>query len=198
MSWHFAHRLNWQPGKEGKGNVYDDDEVETWSIDEEGDPHHQEVADMTGKRPVFLFYITPDGGVYDGGIGYNNRSSRTDTEMVTLITETDGTLHEADTAALDIPDIAPRFESDSAFGHGYNILDKLGNEQDIVAELQTWLDSFSAPSTTVAPLTPHHDSVLDLIPSTPEPAAQDHALDPPAHPYEPYDWAKDVSGHPEA
>lgn len=188
--WHFTHRLNWQPGKEGKGSVYEDDEVETWSIDEDGDPHHQEVANMTGKTPVFLFYITPNGGVNDGGIGYSNRSSRTDRDMVSYITEMDGTLHEAE-GDFALSEAAPRFESDSGFGHAYNVLDKLGSEQEIVDELRSWLDSFSAPSTEVEPLTPHHDDVMDIIPSQSEQASYGSPLDPPAHPYKPYDWAQE-------
>jgi hypothetical protein len=56
------------------------------------------------------------------------------------------------------------------------------------AELKAWLDSFSAPEVS-GPVSPHHDTLQDLFPEPLEAASQGPHIDPPAHPYEPFDWA---------
>lgn len=364
MMWHFGS-LDWQPGTQGKGNVYSDGDVSTWTIDDEGSPHHQEQANEDGKQPVFLFYISPDGAITDGGLDFNNTSDSSDDEMVQHILSVCDQLRDGRFEAdLDIPDVAPRYQDESGgYGHAWNFLTKRGATEDelhvalalpqhiidkihewakdvdwpngtelekpedyhitllycpegheehrdaewlrhsdgydveitgldefgegdeiatvlridapaakdhandlqdmaenrglpinrfpggykphitvaygpgkpknvrvpklkfksepssvskprvsstwqeptpgledveqpqstIVEELRSWLNSFDAPSATVAPISIHHDSVQDLIPSGVATPAQGHAIDPPAHPYEPYDWAKEGS-----
>ena len=39
-----ANRLNWTPGRQGKGNWYQNGDISTWNVDEEMSPHHHEIA----------------------------------------------------------------------------------------------------------------------------------------------------------
>jgi hypothetical protein len=198
-----ASKLNWSNGRNGKGNVYDDGDVSTWPVDTHGNPHHQEMATQDGEtRPVFLFYITPNGGVNDGDIGFSNASGRADDQVIKELLNLDPRMSDGrKDDGMDM-DILPRYETPTGFGHGYALLDKFthwveateGLEEveqphfDPLEELQSWLDGFSAPSSAVAPSL-HHDTAQDFIPRVTPTQAQTPHVDPPDHPYEPYDWA---------
>jgi len=142
--WHFsADILNWSSGNEGKGNVYENGDIETWSVDELGNPHHQEKADDYGDRPVFLFYISSDGGISDGGIGYSNTSSQTDSDLEDEICD------RADLTVADDIDASvaesPRSEDAEGYGHAWNLV---ASQPDGVDRLITWLATFPAKLAT--------------------------------------------------
>lgn len=59
---------------------------------------------------------------------------------------------------------------------------------DPLEELGQWLDSFNQSQ---EPLTIHHLNETDFIPKEKIPLAQGGAIDPPSHPYKPYNWAEE-------
>ncbi len=141
-----ANRLNWSPGHEGKGNFYKNGEISTWNTDDTLSPHHQEMSDRDGQGGMLtnlgmLFYITPEGGIHDGGLGFNNRTAMTDEQVIATIIAQDPHLYdgreesEANTFANP-----PRVETPSGgYGHAWNLMtsavDK-SNWADCHAELK--------------------------------------------------------------
>jgi transcription elongation factor Elf1 len=117
-----ANTLNWSLGNHGKGNYYADSSISTWNVDAQGNPHHQDVADTEEQRPVFLFYITPEGGVFDGGIGFNNTSTLPDEEIVADICDVDPHLYDATEEPTLGAEQQPRVESPSGFGHAQTLM----------------------------------------------------------------------------
>lgn len=117
-----ANRLNWSQGHEGKGNVYDDGSISTWNIDEVSEPHHQEVAQQEGEyQPVFLFYITNDGGVNDGGLSFNNLTAKPDTTIIAEICAQDPSLYDASDEEVDLnTETTPRQDD---YSHAQDLLD---------------------------------------------------------------------------
>lgn len=74
-----ANTFNWSLGHEGKGNVYNDGAISTWNLDEFDGPHHDEKAAEDGyDYPAWRFYIAPNGGLHDGGIGHRGYTPYTD------------------------------------------------------------------------------------------------------------------------
>lgn len=74
-----ANTFNWSLGHEGKGNVYNDGAISTWNLDEVDGPHHDEKAAEDGyDYPAWRFYIAPNGGLHDGGIGHRGFTPYTD------------------------------------------------------------------------------------------------------------------------
>lgn len=154
-SWDFqsANAPRWRPGSYGKGNVYDDGSVQTWRINETGDPHHNQVAD--GRQPEFLFYIDPDGTIHHGDVGYLNTSNYSDAQMLKKVIEQDRRLRPRDNE-IHVPDV--RWLGEGGFGHGPNLLDRLSWVEPVQGledveeprespedELAAWLRGFDAP-----------------------------------------------------
>ena len=155
--WHFsADILNWSSGNEGKGNVYENGDIETWNVDELGNPHHQEKADDYGDRPVFLFYISSDGGISDGGIGYSNTSSQTDSDLEDEICDR-ADLTVADDIEASVAE-SPRFEDAEGYGHAWNLV---ASQPDGVDRLITWLATF--PAKLAAPYDWSEDFVSEAV-----------------------------------
>jgi hypothetical protein len=118
-----ANLLNWSLGHHGKGNYYADSSISTWNIDGNGNPHHQEVAGKDDKRPVFLFYISPEGAVFDGGVGFNNSSAIPDEEIINDITDADPYLYDAsDDPALGAEPAPARVETPTGYGHAWGLM----------------------------------------------------------------------------
>lgn len=92
---------------------------------------------------------------------------------------------------------APRRTSvarNSARGGG-DVSSNIGSP--VAAELLEWLNSFGDDVPTDDWISPHHRNEMDILPTqTPPTAAQGHPIDPPEHPFEPYNWASD--GHTSA
>lgn len=82
-----ANQLNWALGQEGKGNVYDDGSISTWRTDDTRSPHHYEVGQQDEKVPRFHFYLSPEGGLWDGGTTFNNQTPLSDDDMVKKVVE---------------------------------------------------------------------------------------------------------------
>lgn len=61
------------------------------------------------------------------------------------------------------------------------------------AELLRWLRSFSEdPEEGSQPVSPHHMNEMDLLPTQTQPTlAEGYPIDPPEHPFEPYNWAEE-------
>lgn len=79
-----ANQFGWSLGHEGKGNVYDDGSISTWNT-RNASPHHYEVGQRDEKIPRFHFYISPEGGLWDGGTTFNNQTPHTDDQVVANI-----------------------------------------------------------------------------------------------------------------
>jgi hypothetical protein len=63
--WAFAstatgHELNWQPGTYGKGILYRDGSLQTWTCNDEGEPHHQE--EIMDRGAVAQYLLIDPGG----------------------------------------------------------------------------------------------------------------------------------------
>lgn len=155
--WHFsADILNWSSGNEGKGNVYENGDIETWNVDDLGNPHHQEKADDYGDRPVFLFYISSEGGISDGGIGYSNTSSQTDSDLEDEICDR-ADLTVADDIEASVAE-SPRSEDAEGYGHAWNLV---SSQPDGVDRLITWLATF--PAKLAAPYDWSEDFVSEAV-----------------------------------
>jgi hypothetical protein len=112
-----AHRLEWEPGKWGKGLITDEGEVFTWSTDERfGRPHHAEAigVDMGDTAKLHMhnqaFEILPDGEcefsmIADGP----DRSIIPQADPRLKIDDADGDWHFAHKRIADIgTDISPQ------------------------------------------------------------------------------------------
>lgn len=114
-----AHNFNWQPGNEGKGNVYRNGDISTWNVDGISEPHHQERADTENQgTPRFLFYISPEGGIHDGGIGFRSQMPTTDEQMIGQISQEDPYLYDARNEQFD----QPSYEG-GGYGHAENLME---------------------------------------------------------------------------
>jgi len=141
MSWHFSTDIfNWSQGNQGKGNVYSNGDVETWNVDEDGFPHHQQKAGEHGDGPVFLFYISPSGGVHDGGIGYSNTGDKSDDDFVSEVCERTGDLFPAAEEEDETAEaVSPRDEG--GYGHAWSLV---SSTDDMASELRSWLSTFTS------------------------------------------------------
>lgn len=82
-----ANQFNWALGQEGKGNVYDDGSISTWRTDETRSPHHYEIGQQDEKTPRFHFYLSPEGGMWDGGTTFQNQTPYSDDQVVKQVVE---------------------------------------------------------------------------------------------------------------
>lgn len=162
-----ADRLNWSPGSRGKGFVARNGEVVTWNVDEDGAPHHLQEWQRTHEHSPMGFYfsVTPDGGVSNGGLDFQNTMSMEDPAVVRHIVQTDPRLYD-DTEVEQEEEQDPRVEQDGGYGHAWDLLSHVAHE-DPLDELSRWLE-------TVAPRPSlHHDSPSDVSPEaavSPSPA----------------------------
>lgn len=71
-SWHFGHQLEWTKGQSGKGLLYPDNTLQTWNINDYGEPHHlwqagireDDVDDLDFLQSGHLpFVISPEGEI---------------------------------------------------------------------------------------------------------------------------------------
>ena len=139
-----ANRLNWTPGRQGKGNWYQNGDISTWNVDEEMSPHHHEIAtkemnnpDVKAHAPGFFFYINPDGGIHDGGIGFNNQTPYDDDQVLQQIIDNDPRYYNGifDEDNYNVHD--PRVELPTGgYGHAQNLLDILSK----IAKENNWAD----------------------------------------------------------
>lgn len=137
-----ADRLNWTVGHEGKGNVYDDGSISTWNIDATGDPQHQQVSDQENEwQPAFLFYITADGGVNDGGIGFNNTTFKPDTTVIAEVCHKDPQLYDASDEEVELDETPREHYHDMGYGHAQNVMDLISK----VAGLGAMHSEFKIP-----------------------------------------------------
>jgi 2'-5' RNA ligase len=122
-----ANLFNWSLGHEGKGNVYPNEDISTWNIDETGAPHHEEKAAAENEDyPVFKFYISPEGGIHDGGLGFENQTAHTDDQVIERIVSEDTALYDARDEELGDLDAEPRVEQPGGgYGHAYNLLEMM-------------------------------------------------------------------------
>ena len=124
-----ANRLNWSLGHEGKGNVYPNGDISTWNINEYEEPHHDQQSALEKREvdPAFRFYISPEGGLNDGGLGFTNHTYSPDDQIIKEIVEQ----HPAVWDGRDqIDDFAssPRYETaDGGYGHAQSLLAKFAN-----------------------------------------------------------------------
>lgn len=136
-----ANKLNWSPGHNGKGNFYKSGEISTWNIDNQGNPHHQQVGDADGSPPGFLFFITPEGGINDGGIRFNNTTPMTDDQVIAAIESEDPYLWDGRANDPSENLAGPRVEFEGGgYGHAYNLMNMAAvdksNWPDCHAELK--------------------------------------------------------------
>lgn len=139
-----AHRLNWSLGHEGKGNLYDNGDISTWNLNPLGErgktkdyeaygtPHHDEKADEENQnQPVFRFYVSPTGGLHEGGIGFSNGTAMTDDQALQTIIGQNPAFHKEEEEQQEA---TPREELPSGgYGHAYNLiaaLQKTASEND--------------------------------------------------------------------
>lgn len=123
-----AHKFNWSLGHEGKGNVYDDGSIETWNYNpSSGKPHHLEQAIHNGnQRTQFHFYISPEGGLNDGGLTFNNHSPLTDDQHVKQIAEQHPGVYDARHEFDEYGEPGEeRVETPGGYGHAYNLLEMM-------------------------------------------------------------------------
>lgn len=134
-----ANTLNWHLGHEGKGNVYSNGDISTWNVNEYGEPHHDEKANEDEDSPVFKFYITPEGGIHDGGLTFHNASPYTDDQQIADIVEQHPAIWDArNENTEEYNSETPRGE----YGHAYNLLNvmsKIGVNQEGWADFHTEL-----------------------------------------------------------
>ncbi len=57
------HKINWQPGEQGKGIVDAHGVVHAFNEDEYG-YHHDFLADNPHINPISYFYVNPEGGIH--------------------------------------------------------------------------------------------------------------------------------------
>lgn len=129
-----ANTFNWSLGHEGKGNVYDDGTISTWNTSGlDNHPHHLEMAGQDERKPAFKFYLSPEGGLHDGGISFQNNSPKTDDQQVAEVVAQHPAIWDGrndDTS--DLYQAEPRSE----FGHAYNLMDTFNK----VAKDEGWAD----------------------------------------------------------
>lgn len=129
-----ANTFNWSLGHEGKGNVYDDGTISTWNTSGlDNHPHHLEVAAQDERKPAFKFYLSPEGGLHDGGISFQNNSPHTDDQQVAeVIAQHPAIWDGRDDDTSDLYQAEPRNE----YGHAYNLMDTFSK----VAKEEGWAD----------------------------------------------------------
>ena len=169
-----ANTFNWQLGHEGKGNVYPGGEISTWNTGEYAFPHHGEKAaeDELGQ-PAFKFYITPEGGLHDGNLGFENRSPSSDDKMIQEIVAQ----HPAIWDGRNSEDMY-RYEAPerTEYGHAYNLLaSKLANSgwadfhtefkipRGVRKQIRRWVDRLKWPEgSEKMDAREYHITVLDM------------------------------------
>lgn len=138
-----ANQFQWQLGHEGKGNYYPDGSVQTWNTNDAFEPHHDEVATAEGTRPAFRFYISPEGGLHDGGIGFTNSTGRPDNDVVREVANQTPAVWDGRGQVFDDFQTTPRVEdSYGSYGHAENLIPRW-NEQGTYAKLakeEGWAD----------------------------------------------------------
>jgi 2'-5' RNA ligase len=138
-----ANQLQWQIGHEGKGNYYPDGSVQTWNVNELSEPHHDEAAIPTGMSPAFRFYISPEGGLHDGGIGFTNGTGRPDNDVVRDVAGRTPGVWDGRGQVFDDFSVTPRVEDGyGSYGHAENLIPRW-NEQGTYAKFakeEGWAD----------------------------------------------------------
>jgi hypothetical protein len=110
--WDFLFRTstdthNWSPGSIGAGYIYAktntpdsfnllDFNIKTWKI---GPEDTQDIdREYRKERPttpiVFRFYISPTGGIHDGGKGFQNRTNRSEEAVIDFLHRKDNRLYD--------------------------------------------------------------------------------------------------------
>lgn len=129
-----ANTLNWSLGHEGKGNVYDDGTVSTWNTSGlDNHPHHLEMAAQDERKPAFKFYLSPEGGLHDGGISFENHSPYSDDQQVAeVVAQHPAVWDGRNDDTTDLYEAAPRNE----YGHAHNLVEAM----EKVAAEEGWAD----------------------------------------------------------
>lgn len=137
-------QYGWQLGHEGKGNVYPDGSIHSWNVDEVGEPHHDEAAATAGyDYPSWRFYITPEGGLHDGGVGHRGYTPYDDGEHARQVVEQHPGLWDARNQVDDA-----YYGEGGGYGHAQRLIAKVwhfitGSEaEDLskIAKEEGWAD----------------------------------------------------------
>lgn len=67
------HELNWKPGTYGKGILTNEGTLRTWTCDDEGNPHHEDMERGRNDAVQYLL-IDPGGETEDPGMGWTDPS----------------------------------------------------------------------------------------------------------------------------
>lgn len=177
-----ANYFNWQLGHEGKGNVYDDGSISTWNINRNNEPHHFQKGQEDEKTPRFHFYLSPEGGLWDGGTTFNNRTPHNDDQVVADVVAQHPSVHDARHELSMDWDGEPEERVEmpgGGFGHAYNFLEAMSKvaagddwpdfhtefkiPRGVRKQIRRWVDRLKWPEgSTKMDAREYHITVLDM------------------------------------